>query len=107
MIRGYPLTIKAEDQAETTQLNSLCTFWVMIDDRNDNPPKFDSSVYTPTIVRSLDVNKVVTTVLATDHGKDGTIERVYYETLNFSRRGYYRVFNLTILSSVIILSFYL
>jgi hypothetical protein len=76
-IRGYPLTIKAEDQAETTQLNSLCTFWVMIDDRNDNPPKFDSSVYTPTIVRSLDVNKVVTTVLATDHDKGINAEVTY------------------------------
>lgn len=76
-MRGYPLTIMAEDQGQTRKLNSLCTFWVTIDDLNDNPPKFDSSVYTPTIVRSLDVNKVVTSLLATDQDMGTNAEVTY------------------------------
>ncbi|XP_071177027.1 neural-cadherin-like isoform X2 [Mytilus edulis] len=76
-MRGYPLTIMAEDQGQTRKLNSLCTFWVTIDDLNDNPPKFDSSIYTPTIVRSLDVNKVVTSLLATDQDMGTNAEVTY------------------------------
>lgn len=92
-IRGYPLTIMAEDQGEEQgtdrKLNSLCTFWVTIDDRNDNPPKFDSSVYTPTIVRSLGVNKVVATVLATDQDM-GINAEVTYSLLE-NPQDYFRI----------------
>ncbi|XP_033753809.1 LOW QUALITY PROTEIN: neural-cadherin-like [Pecten maximus] len=75
--RGYPVTIKAEDKGQPQQLNSLCTFWVHIDDRNDNRPMFDSLSYSKQITRTFEVNKRVTGVLATDRDMGQNAEVTY------------------------------
>ncbi|KAK3086114.1 hypothetical protein FSP39_013724 [Pinctada imbricata] len=76
--RGYSVTIKAEDHGESQQLNTLCNFLVTIGDMNDNPPKFDTDFYTQTVVRSLNVNKRVTGVLAVDEDMGTNAEVEYF-----------------------------
>jgi hypothetical protein len=77
-LRGYSVTIKAEDHGESQQLNTLCTFWVRIQDLNDNPPVFDTESYMPTVVRSTSVNKRIMGVLAVDRDKERNAEVQYF-----------------------------
>lgn len=76
-LRGYSVTIKAEDHGESQQLNTLCTFWVKIKDLNDNPPVFDTESYMQTVLRSTSVNKRIMGVLAVDKDKEINAEVQY------------------------------
>ncbi|XP_061162553.1 neural-cadherin-like [Saccostrea echinata] len=76
-VRGYSVTIKAEDHGESQQLNTLCTFWVRILDINDNPPMFDTESYMQIVVRSTSVNKRIMGVLAVDKDKEVNAEVQY------------------------------
>ena len=77
-LRGYSVTIKAEDHGESQQLNTLCTFWVKIKDLNDNPPMFDTESYMQTVLRSTSVNKRIMGVLAVDKDKEMNAEVEYF-----------------------------
>lgn len=76
-LRGYSVTVKAEDNGEPQHLNSLCTFWVRVGDQNDNPPKFDSTSYSQKIQRNFALQELVTKVYATDKDQDKNAEVSY------------------------------
>lgn len=77
-LRGYSVTVKAEDNGEPQRLNSLCTFWVRVGDQNDNPPKFDSTSYSQKIQRNFALQELVTKVYATDKDQDKNAEVSYF-----------------------------
>ena len=74
--RRIPVTVKAADQGTPQSLESHCTFWVMINDVNDNEPQFDSPSYSTSVSESsMTVDRRVFAVRATDadHGLNAEI----------------------------------
>ncbi|KAK3099821.1 hypothetical protein FSP39_010273 [Pinctada imbricata] len=61
----YNVTIQCEDQGVPQRRNSS-SFFINVQDTNDNPPVFQQAVYRKTMNENNNVNAYITTVRATD-----------------------------------------
>ncbi|KAK6975336.1 cadherin-related tumor suppressor, partial [Biomphalaria glabrata] len=84
VIKSFDLWIEARDQG-TTQLSSYQTLKIAVEDENDNPPVFSSSLYTASVSENCQVGTSVFTVTATDldsNGKQGIVYSIKYGNEN-------------------------
>ncbi|XP_053377924.1 cadherin EGF LAG seven-pass G-type receptor 1-like isoform X2 [Mercenaria mercenaria] len=78
--KEFNLKVKASDNGQFPRTNST-NLWIRIDDLNDNPPYFQSSVYTGSAVEGESTGTLVLTVRALDDD-DGINGQVVYTLLN-------------------------
>lgn len=85
----YQLQITAQDHGTPNQLYSICNISVVVDDQNDNAPRFELSEYTATISEDVPIGTSVMTIQAmdSDFGLNG---QVTYSLANET----YSVFNI-------------
>lgn len=79
----YYLTITAQDHGSPT-LKSTCNITVLVEDKNDNDPKFDSPKYSATILENIAVDTSVLKVYASDSDV-GVNSRLIYSLANESQ----------------------
>lgn len=79
----YHLTITAQDRRNTS-LQGSCNISVLVEDQNDNDPKFNSSSYSASIPEDTAVDTSILTVKATDPDL-GINARVIYSLANESQ----------------------
>lgn len=79
----YYLTITAQDHGSPT-LKSTCNITVVVEDKNDNDPKFDSPKYSATIPENIPMDTSVLKVYASD-ADIGVNSRLIYSLANESQ----------------------
>lgn len=79
----YYLTITAQDHGSPI-LKSTCNITVIVEDKNDNDPKFDSPKYSATILENIAVDTSVLKVYASD-ADVGVNSRLIYTLANESQ----------------------
>ncbi|KAH9519842.1 hypothetical protein Btru_071040, partial [Bulinus truncatus] len=80
LITSFNLWVEARDQG-TTQLSDYQTLDIAIEDENDNPPVFSSSLYTASVLENCAVGTSVFTVTATDLDS-GVNQQIVYAIKN-------------------------
>ena len=73
----YMVTVELRDKGFPKSLSTVCFFFVIIEDVNDNNPIFDESNYMTTIRDDTDINSRVLRVFAIDDDEGANGEVVY------------------------------
>lgn len=79
----YYLTVTAQDHGSPS-LKSTCNITVIVEDKNDNDPKFDSPKYSASILENIAVDTSVLKVFASD-ADVGVNSRLIYSLANESQ----------------------
>ncbi|XP_069675157.1 protein dachsous-like isoform X2 [Periplaneta americana] len=80
----YWLVITAQDRGTPVPLQGSCNVSVIVEDQNDNDPRFSQPRYTATIPENVPVDSVVLTVQASDADL-GVNARIVYSLANESQ----------------------
>ena len=80
----YWLVITAQDRGSPVSLQGSCNVSVIVEDQNDNDPRFSQPRYSATIRENVLVDTVVLTVQATDADL-GVNARIVYSLANESQ----------------------
>jgi protocadherin-16/23 len=77
------LVITAQDRGTPVPLQGSCNVSVIVEDQNDNDPRFSQPRYSATVAESVPVGTVVLTVQASD-ADVGVNARIAYSLANES-----------------------
>ena len=80
----YWLVITAQDRGTPVSLQGSCNISVIVEDQNDNDPRFSQPRYSATIPENVPVDTVVLTVQASDADL-GVNARIVYSLANESQ----------------------
>ena len=80
----YWLVITAQDRGSPVPLQGSCNVSVIVEDQNDNDPRFSQPRYSATIPENVPVDTVVLTVQASDADL-GVNARIVYSLANESQ----------------------